>query len=42
MSVAAMQRFRRYRGVSGLVETTVNRALMTDTVEKGLVIFGEQ
>jgi hypothetical protein len=23
-----MQRFRRYRGISGLVETTVNRALL--------------
>jgi hypothetical protein len=26
---AAMQRYRRYRGISGLIETTVNRSLVT-------------
>jgi hypothetical protein len=24
-----MQRYRRYRGISGLIETTVNRSLVT-------------
>ena len=28
-TLAAMQRFRRYWGISGLVETAVNRSFMT-------------
>jgi hypothetical protein len=27
-----MQRYRRYRGISGLIETTVNRSLVTHNV----------
>jgi hypothetical protein len=37
-----MQRYRRYRGISGLIETTVNRSLVTDAVEKRLEKVAER